>query len=181
MKTRELAEKYGLVVAKKAESQEVCFVPDDDYKAMLKRFRPQCLKPGDIVDLEGNVLGRHEGVPLYTIGQRKGLGIAYPEPLYVVKLDMEKNQVVVGNNHAVFAESLIAENMNWLAFDELTEPVKVNARIRYGAREGMGVVSPLDDGRVKVTFDNPQRAVTPGQSVVFYKDDQVVGGGIIVK
>jgi len=181
VKTRELAEKYGLVVAKKAESQEVCFVPDDDYKAMLKRFRPQCLKPGDIVDLQGNVLGHHEGVPLYTIGQRKGLGIAYPEPLYVVKLDMAKNQVVVGNNQAVFADSLIAEKMNWLAFDELKEPIKVNARIRYGAREGMGVVAPLDNGRVKVTFDKPQRAVTPGQSVVFYNGDQVVGGGIIVE
>ena len=181
VKTRELAEKYGLVVAKKAESQEVCFVPDDDYKAMLKRFRPQCLKPGDIVDLQGNVLGRHKGVPLYTIGQRKGLGIAYPEPLYVVKLDMAKNQVVVGNNQAVFADSLIAEKMNWLAFDELKEPIKVNARIRYGAREGMGVVAPFDNGRVKVTFDKPQRAVTPGQSVVFYNGDQVVGGGIIVE
>ncbi|WP_297967859.1 tRNA 2-thiouridine(34) synthase MnmA [uncultured Anaerovibrio sp.] len=179
VKTRELAEQYGLAVAKKAESQEVCFVPDDDYKAMLKRYRPQCLKPGDIVDQEGHVLGRHEGVPLYTIGQRKGLGIAYPEPLYVVKLDMEQNQVVVGTNQAVFADSLIAGQMNWLAFDKLEKPIRVNARIRYGAREGIGTVSPLEGNRVKVTFDRAQRAVTPGQSVVFYDGDQVVGGGII--
>ncbi|WP_294520304.1 tRNA 2-thiouridine(34) synthase MnmA [uncultured Anaerovibrio sp.] len=179
--TRQLAAKYGLVVADKEESQEVCFVPDDDYKTMLKRFRPQCLKPGDIVDLSGKVLGRHNGVPLYTVGQRKGLGIAYPEPLYVVKLDMAKNQVVVGSNKDVMADSLIAERTNWLAFDELKEPIRVNARIRYGAREGQGTVTPLDDGRIKVAFDNPQRAVTPGQSVVLYSGEQVVGGGIIVE
>lgn len=178
--TRQMAEKYGLVVAKKAESQEVCFVPDDDYKAMLRRFRPECLKPGDIVDLSGKVLGRHEGVPLYTIGQRKGLGIAYSEPLYVVRLDMEKNQVVVSGNKDVFAQSLIAERTNWLAFDELTGPMRVNARIRYGAREGLGTVEPLEGGRIKLTFDKPQRAVTPGQSVVLYSGEQVVGGGIIV-
>ena len=99
----------------------------------------------------------------------------------MVKLDTVKNQVVVGPNESVFADSLIAEKMNWLAFDELKEPIKVNARIRYGAREGMGVVALLDNGRVKVTFDNPQRAVTPGQSVVFYNGDQVVGGGLIVE
>lgn len=179
--TRQLAEEYGLVVAKKAESQEVCFVPDDDYKAMLRRYRPECLKPGDIVDMSGKVLGRHEGVPLYTIGQRKGLGIAYEKPLYVVKLDMEKNQVVVSGNDDVYREGLIAENTNWLAFDELTSPIRVNARIRYGAREGMGTVTPLSDGKIKVTFDKPQRAVTPGQSVVLYDGEQVVGGGIIME
>ncbi len=181
VETRQLAEEYGLVVAKKAESQEVCFVPDDDYKAMLRRFRPECLKPGDIVDTKGNVLGRHEGVPLYTIGQRKGLGIAYEKPLYVVRLDMEKNQVVVSGNEDVFAESLIAERTNWLAFDELTEPMRINARIRYGARQGQGTVYPQSDGRIKIEFDSPQRAVTPGQSVVLYDGDQVVGGGIIVE
>ncbi|MCR5175794.1 MAG: tRNA 2-thiouridine(34) synthase MnmA [Anaerovibrio sp.] len=177
--TRQLAKEYGLVVAEKTESQEICFVPDDDYKAMLKHCKPECLIPGDIVDLKGNVLGRHQGVPLYTIGQRKGLGIAYSEPLYVVKLDVGKNQVVVSGNKDVFADSLIAEDMNWLAFDRLTEPIHVNARIRYGSREGQGIVTPLNDGRVRVDFDRPQRAVTPGQSVVFYDGEQVIGGGII--
>jgi tRNA-specific 2-thiouridylase len=143
-------------------------VPHDDYKAYLRDKNPSCLKPGDIVDRQGNVLGHHEGVPLYTIGQRKGLGIAAPEPLYVVALDMDKNQVIVGGADDVFASSLTAGDLNWIAVDDVTEPVRYAAKIRYGKREGMANLTPRADGRLQVDFDEPQRAVTPGQSVVFY-------------
>jgi len=177
--TRELAEQYHLPVAHKPDSQEICFVPHDDYKAYLREHRPACLRPGDIVDRAGHVLGQHAGVPLYTIGQRKGLGIAAPAPLYVVALDMAKNQVVVGGKDEVYARGLIAEDLNWIALDQLTEPLHVTAKVRYGKREGQAAVMPLADGRVQVTFAEPQRAVTPGQSVVFYQDDVVVGGGVI--
>lgn len=181
VETRKLAEKYNLPVAHKPDSQEICFVPNDDYKAYLRDKNPACLHPGDIVDVHGKVLGHHEGVPLYTIGQRRGLGIAYPEPLYVVDLDMEHNRVIVGGAKDVFADGLIAGDLNWIAIDGLKEPMTVSAKVRYGRREGEARVEPWQDGKVKVTFTEPQRAVTPGQSVVFYDGDTVVGGGIIEK
>ena len=177
--TRELAEKYRLPVAHKPDSQEICFVPHDDYKAYLREKNPACLHPGDIVDRQGHVLGHHEGVPLYTIGQRKGLGIAAPEPRYVVALDMTHNRVIVGGKDDVYAKGLIAGDLNWIAIDELAEPLEVMAKIRYGRREGKAIVRPAENGRVQVDFAEPQRAITPGQSVVFYRGDNVVGGGII--
>ena len=177
--TRELAEKYHLPVAHKPDSQEICFVPQDDYKAYLQAHVPSCLNDGDIVDCEGHVLGHHHGVPFYTIGQRRGLGIAAAEPLYVVELDMQRNRVVVGTGQQVFAAGLIAGDMNWIAIDALQEPMQVSAKIRYGKREGAAVVEPLPNGRVQVRFAEPQRAVTPGQSVVFYDGDRVIGGGVI--
>lgn len=176
---RGIAEQLNLAVAHKSESQEICFVPDDDYKAMLRRYRPSCLRPGEIVDLQGNVLGRHEGVPLYTVGQRKGLGIAASKPLYVVRLDIAKNQVVVGENMDVFAKGLVANGVNWLAYEAVTEPIEVEAKIRYGSRRGKATVFPEENGCVRVMFEQSQRAVTPGQSVVFYRQSRVVGGGII--
>ena len=177
--TRRMAEERGLPVAHKPDSQEICFVPDDDYKAYLKEHAPGCLHPGDIVDMDGHVLGHHDGVPLYTIGQRKGLGIAAEHPLYVVRLDMEKNQVVVGGAGEVFSRGLIASDLSWIAMDALHEPLHVTAKVRYGKREGAATVEPMEHGRVRVTFAEPQRAVTPGQSVVFYDGDIVVGGGLI--
>lgn len=179
VETRAMAERLGLPVARKPDSQEICFVPRDDYKAYLKEKNPACLQPGDIVDLSGHVLGHHAGVPLYTIGQRKGLGIAAAHPLYVVRLDTAHRQVVVGSAGDVFASGLIAGDMNWIAIDNLQEPLHVMAKIRYGKKEGAACVSPLAEGRVRVDFAEPQRAVTPGQSVVFYDGDTVVGGGII--
>lgn len=181
VETRQMAAELKLLVANKPESQEICFVPNDDYKAYLEEKVPQALKPGNIVDVEGNILGRHKGVPLYTIGQRKGLGIAAKEPLYVVGLDMVKNQVVVGDNTAVFAQELIAKDLNWITIDELKGPMKVSAKIRYGTKEGEALVTPVAEGIVKVLFKETQRAVTPGQSVVFYDGDKVVGGGNIVR
>ena len=177
--TRELAEKFNLPVAHKPDSQEICFVPHDDYKAFLKEKNPSCLKPGNIVDRSGRILGQHEGVPLYTIGQRRGLGIAASEPLYVTALDIENNQVIVGGASDVYAGGLIAGDLNWVAFDEFTGSRRYAAKIRYGKHEGMATLSLREDGRLQVQFDEPQRAVTPGQSVVFYEDDTVVGGGII--
>jgi len=179
--TRRLAEQLNLPVAHKPDSQEICFVPDDDYKAYLREKAPNCLHPGEIVDTQGRVLGHHAGVPLYTIGQRKGLGIAAASPLYVIRLDMEHNRVIVGENADVFSQELIAGDMNWIAIDELRQPMQVAAKIRYGNHEGKAMVSPLPEGRVRVSFAEPQRAVTPGQSVVFYQGDCVVAGGIIEK
>lgn len=181
VETRKMAAELNLSVANKPDSQEICFVPNDDYKAYLEDKVPQALKSGNIVDLAGNVLGKHKGVPLYTIGQRKGLGIAAKNPLYVVGLDMAKHQVIVGSNEEVFAKELIATDLNWITVDEIKEPMKVSAKIRYGTKEGEALVTPIAEGVVKVTFNELQRAITPGQSVVFYDGDTVVGGGSIVR
>ncbi|HWQ62141.1 MAG TPA: tRNA 2-thiouridine(34) synthase MnmA [Negativicutes bacterium] len=179
VETRRLAREFGLAVADKPDSQEICFVPDDDYQGFLAEKAPASLRPGDIVDTSGNVLGRHRGLPLYTVGQRKGLGLAAGRPLYVVALDTERNQVVVGDNSDVFAGELTAGDLNLIAFDALPDRLEATAKIRYGAREAPAVVTPLGDGQVRVAFDTPQRAITPGQSVVFYEGDIVLGGGII--
>lgn len=179
-KTREMANKLDLPVANKPESQEICFIPNDDYKAYLKVKAPHILNSGDIVDVEGNILGQHEGVPLYTIGQRKGLGIAAAHPLYVVGLDVKHNRVIVGENKEVFAKGLIAKNLNFITKDDFKETFTTTARIRYGAKPCECTVEPLNDGNLaKILFAEPQRAITPGQSVVFYDDDIVVGGGVI--
>ena len=178
--TRALAEKYGLIVADKPESQEICFVPDDDYKALIRKLSPEVLKKGDIVDIKGKVLGRHDGIALYTIGQRKGMGIAAPEPLYVVKLDSQKNQVVVGGAKDVFSNGLIADQVNWVALDDVKEPFTATVKVRYGNRENQATITPLENGTVQVDFMEPVRAVTPGQSAVFYNEDTVLGGGIIL-
>ena len=176
---RAMAVDFGLPVAAKAESQEICFIADDNYGHFLREHCPDCLKPGDIVDQTGRVLGRHAGVPLYTIGQRRGLCIAAPDPLYVIGLDMVKNQVVVGSEEKVFRDTLTACDVNWLTGALLTAPRRIETKIRYGPRTALATVSPLDVARVEVRFDTPQRAITPGQSVVFYDGDEVLGGGVI--
>ncbi|WP_196594529.1 tRNA 2-thiouridine(34) synthase MnmA [Pectinatus sottacetonis] len=176
---REMAANYKLPVANKKESQEICFIPNDDYKAYLKDNSQMQFIPGNIVDIKGNKLGRHKGLSLYTIGQRKGLGIASPEPLYVIRLDKEKNEVVVGSNDQIFSRGLMAENLNWIPFDRLNEPLKTKAQIRYGKNVSDALVMPQENNTAKVIFTQPQRAVTPGQSVVFYDNDILLGGGII--
>ncbi len=175
---RELAERYQLPVSKKPESQEICFVPQDDYKAYLQKHRPSCLRAGKIVDLEDQILGTHQGVPLYTIGQRKGLGIAAESPRYVVRLDVKNRKVIVGGKEDVFSNGLIAGNLNWLA-EEI--PRNVLVKIRYGKKETAAAMTSLPDGKLQVEFSMPQRAVTPGQSVVFYDGNRVLGGGFIEK
>lgn len=181
VQTRAMAAEFGLAVANKPDSQEICFVPDDNYKGFLEGRAPQALKPGNIVDLAGNVLGRHQGLPLYTVGQRKGLGIAAGKPLYVVALDSAENKVIVGANEDVFGRELLAGDLNFITIDQLDRPMTFAAKIRYSAQEAEALVSPAASGEVHVSFTRPQRAITPGQSVVFYDGDIVVGGGIIRK
>lgn len=176
---REMAREFALPVAQKAESQEICFIPDDDYGRFLRENRPDCLRPGDIVDRAGRVLGRHGGVPLYTIGQRRGLGIAAPAPLYVIGLDMAQNRVIVGESAEVFAAGLTAREVNWLTDEGLLAPRRLEVKVRYGPRSAWAAVLPLGEDRCQVRFEAPQRAITPGQSVVFYDGDEVLGGGVI--
>lgn len=176
---REKAKKLGLSVATKPDSQEICFVDDNDYGRFIEENTDAQIRPGNFVDTSGNILGRHRGIIHYTVGQRKGLGIALGKPMYVVRLDVENNNVVLGEDTEVFSEELIADDLNFISIDKLTQPLKVKAKIRYSAKEADATIYPLEDGRAKVVFDTPQRAITPGQSVVFYDEDIVVGGGII--
>ncbi len=177
---RSLAEAYSLPVAHKPDSQEICFIPGDDYKSYLRRKAPECLRPGDIVDTSGQILGRHEGVPLYTIGQRRGLGIAAPEPLYVIRLESEKNRVVAGSSGEVFSTELTAGNLHWLLPEKFRGTEYLTAKIRYGKKEAHCSAELPDEQHLRLTFREPQRAITPGQSVVLYDGDYVLGGGTIL-
>lgn len=154
-------------------------MPRDDYKSYLREKRPESCCPGNIVDRAGNVLGTHEGIAFYTIGQRKGLGIAATQPLYVTALDTLHNRVVVGTANEVYARGLTASDLNWTMAIALDNPRTVQAKIRYGKRSASATITSHKDGEVHVLFSEPQRAVTPGQSIVFYEDDVVLGGGII--
>ncbi len=179
--TRAIAEKLGLVTAKKPDSMEICFVPDKDYAGFIKRRTGANAEEGDFVDTEGNVLGKHKGIIHYTVGQRKGLGVTFGKPMFVLRIDAEKNQVVLGKKGTEFADRLIAKDLNFITFDKLTEPTRVNAKVRYSAKESPAMVVPMEDGCAEVVFAEPQRAITPGQAVVFYEvdGDCVIGGGII--
>lgn len=177
---RKIAEEHGLNIASKPDSQEICFIPDNDYGNFLINNLEKKPKKGKIVHKNGKVLGEHKGLIYYTIGQRKGLGIAYPTPLYVIKLDIEKNEVVVGDEKDIFSKELHANNLNYLLVDEINEPIKVMAKIRYSAKPANATIIPIEKDLVKVEFEEPQRAITKGQSVVFYIDDIVFGGGKII-
>ena len=176
---RQLSEKHGLITAHKPDSQDICFVPDGDYTAFIERTTRQKARPGQFVNLNGQVLGTHQGLIHYTIGQRKGLGIAYEYPLYVIDKDIASNTVILGPNDALFKKALLAEDCNLITIDKLETPLRVTAKTRYRQKDVPALIEPLADGRIKVTFDEPQRAITPGQAVVFYDGDYVVGGGII--
>lgn len=169
----------GLPVAQKTESQEICFIPDDDYAGFLRERRPAAFVPGPIVDLSGREIGRHKGVAHFTVGQRKGMGIAAPRPLYVIKVDVERNTIVAGPNEALAGRSLEATGLNWIAIEKLAGPLNVRARVRYRHAEAAARVEPAGPDRVRVEFEKPQRAIAPGQAVVFYDGDIVVGGGTI--
>jgi len=189
---RRIADEAGLPTAQKPESQEICFIPDGDYARFIERYldepreprsssdmdEPQ-LGPGEIVDSAGNVLGQHEGIHRYTVGQRRGLGISAPDPLYVVQIDAPHNRVVVGAKDDLLKREMIVIRPNWIAIDELKEPKRLSIKIRSRAEEAEGLVSSYADGRVLVQFDQPQRAITPGQAAVFYDGEVVVGGGWI--
>ncbi len=176
---RKIAESHEFVNANKPDSQDICFVPDGDYVSALKRFTGRQYEPGDFVDLEGNVLGRHNGIVSYTIGQRKGLGISAAYPLYVVRLDTEKNQVVLGRNEDLFSREVLVENINWINPDAQTNEFRCSAKVRYRMSDQPCLVEKTGPTTAKITFDEPQRAITPGQSAVFYDGDIVLGGGII--
>jgi len=175
---RETARALGLVTADKPESQEICFIPDDDYRGFLRRRIPQAFRPGPIVDGGGRVLGQHGGLAAFTVGQRRGLGLAAGRTLYVTALDPARNAVVVGEAREVEVDTLVAEQVNWIAIDGLEGPLEVTAQIRHRHTPAPATIRPRGHG-VEVRFDTPQWAPAPGQSVVFYRGDLVVGGGVI--
>ena len=179
--TREVARHCNLKTADKEESMEICFVPDNNYGGFLQSANLVQKHRGDIVDLHGHVLGHHDGIEFYTIGQRKGLGITTAKPVYVVELDAENNRVVVGDDSALDRDEFTADRCNWHPFDKLTEPVEVTVKIRYNHPGTPATVTPMEQGKVKVKLHTPQRAITPGQAAVFYQDDLVVGGGWIMR
>jgi len=179
-RVRKIARELDLPVAAKAESQEVCFIPQNDYHRFLRRNMPGSLREGPIIDQQGRVLGRHRGIAFYTVGQRRGLGVATGKPLYVLALDEKRNAVVVGPESALYRPALVAGDPNWIAIETLDHPREVQARIRYRHREAPATVVPYAGDQVLVRFAAPQRAITPGQAVVFYDGDTVVGGGTIL-
>ena len=178
---RSIAEERGFINARKRDSQDICFIPDGDYVAFMKRYTGKDYAPGDYLDLTGKVVGRHQNAICYTLGQRKGLNLALGAPVYVCAKDMQKNTVTVGPNDALFATTLVGSDWNWIPFPALTQPMRVNARARYNQKEQPATVYPGENGTARVVFDAPQRAMTPGQSIVLYDGDTVVGGGIITE
>jgi len=190
LQVRDIARQNGLPVAEKPESQEICFVPDNDYSGFIERHycelvgseaAEQAFPGGEIVDGEGNVLGTHRGIHHYTVGQRKGLGIAHPEPLYVIELLPAERRVVVGVRSELGRCSFGVLRPNWISIPELKSPLRISAKIRSRHAEMPAEITPLEDGSLKVDFDTPQLAVTPGQACVFYQGDEVMGGGWIAR
>lgn len=178
---RKIAEEQGFLNARKKDSQDICFVPNGDYVSFMQQHTGKSYPTGQYLDLQGNVVGTHRGAVCYTIGQRKGLGIALGAPAYVCSKDMEKNTVTLGPNEALFANALRAKDMVWFPFPTLCEPIRVTAKTRHSQLEQAATVYPEENGTVRVVFDNPQRAITPGQAVVLYQGDLVVGGGTITQ
>jgi len=176
---REEARRLGLVVADKPDSQEICFIPDGDYASFVARKAPEVERGGAIVAEDGRTLGTHGGVHRFTIGQRKGIGISSTIPLYVVKIDADSGTVMVGPRQSLEQTRLTASEVNWIAIDAPASPVRVSAQIRHRHTPAAGAVRALPDGRAEMIFDEPQPAITPGQAVVFYDADAVVGGGWI--
>jgi tRNA-specific 2-thiouridylase len=179
--TREVARHCQLKTADKEESMEICFVPDNNYGGFLQQANLVQKARGEIVDVRGQVLGHHDGIAFYTIGQRKGLGISSPQPLYVIELDAENNRVVVGDDSALDRDEFTVQNCNWIPWETPPTSLEVTAKIRYNHPGTPATVTPLEQGRARVKLHTPQRAVTPGQASVFYQDDLVVGGGWITR
>lgn len=178
--TRKIASSLNLVNADKDDSQDICFVKDEMYYDFIERTQGKKYPEGNFVTLDGKVLGKHKGIIRYTVGQRKGLGIAYTSPLYVIKVNPEDNTVIVGDNSDLFTDTLIAKDINLISVAEISEPMRVYAKVRYRHIAQPATVTQIDSDTIRVVFDTPQRAITKGQSVVLYDGDVVVGGGKIV-
>ena len=176
---RAIAEEQGLCNARKHDSQDICFVPDGDYARVIEINTGKKYPEGNFVTKDGKILGRHKGIIRYTIGQRKGLGLALPQPMYVCEKRTDTNEVVLCTDDELFSRELIADDFNWIAFERPDEPFRAKAKIRYSQSEQPSTVTPLDGGKVKVVFDEPQRAITPGQAAVLYDGEAVLGGGVI--
>jgi tRNA-uridine 2-sulfurtransferase len=182
---RDVARDHGLPTAEKTESQEICFIPDNDYSAFIRDYLTEkgeldrLPSAGQVVDVEGVVVGTHAGTHRFTVGQRKGIGVSAPEPLYVVHIQPSKRRVVTGPATALLKQELVARECNWISVAEPTSPIRAAARVRYRAPDAPATIESLGAGRARVTFDAPQRAIAPGQAVVFYDGDDVVGGGWI--
>ncbi len=182
---RVMASEAGLAVAAKSDSQEICFIPGGDYSTFLKAYldeQDEALPDtaGELVTATGQVIGRHQGIQSFTVGQRKGLGLTSPSPLYVLAIHPDSHQVTVGSNEDLFSRDLHANRLNWISIPELTHPTRVSIKVRHRHIPAMATLSPAGPDRIHALFDQPQRAITPGQSAVFYHDDDVVGGGWIL-
>lgn len=176
---RRSARQAGLINADKSDSQDICFVPDGDYTRFLQEYGGVKMIPGDFVDRAGHVLGRHKGLPCYTTGQRKGLGVSAGKHVYVLRKNAQDNTILLGDNEELFTSVLTADRVNWISGKTPASPLHVTAKTRYSQTEAAATVHPLPDGRIRVEFDVPQRAITAGQAVVLYDGEQVLGGGTI--
>jgi tRNA-specific 2-thiouridylase len=176
---RDIAEEQGFLNARKKDSQDICFVPDGDYARFIEKYTGKSYPEGDFIDINGNVIGRHNGIIRYTNGQRKGLGMSFGQPMYVADKNIENNTVTLCTDDELFSSELTAEDFNWI-YPEPEEAISCNAKIRYNMTEQSAKALILPDGKVKVVFDKPQRAITKGQSVVLYDGDYVLGGGTII-
>jgi tRNA-uridine 2-sulfurtransferase len=184
---RGVARESGLAVAEKAESQEICFVPDGDYAGFIDRYleaegeEERAPGAGEIVNGAGAPVGTHQGIHRYTVGQRRGLGLSHERPLYVIQIEAARNRIVVGEEEELLSREFTARGVNWIAFDNPAEAVRAEVRVRYRHEAEPATITPLEGGRARVLFDEPQRAITPGQATVFYRGDEVLGGGWIEK
>ena len=179
---RAIADEAGLLVAHKPDSQEICFIPDDDYAGFIEREAGERVPgEGNFVDKNGNVLGRHKGITHYTVGQRKGLNLAMGHRIFVTEIRPETNEVVIGENEDVFTDVVICDRLNFMSVEDIYEPIRVKAKIRYNHGGEYCMIEKLPDGKVKCSFEKPVRASTPGQAVVFYDGEHVLGGGTIIK
>jgi tRNA (5-methylaminomethyl-2-thiouridylate)-methyltransferase len=176
---RKIAKEHNLIVANKPDSEDICFIPDGNYKKFLEQNSDLKAKEGNIVTRQGKVIGKHTGLYKYTIGQRKGLGISNPVPLFVIGFNQEKNELIVGEEKELYSKQLNAIDVNWMIKDKLKEKIQVSAKTRYSTKESKAIIYPIENGKMKVEFIEPQRAITPGQSIVFYDGDIVLGGGKI--
>lgn len=177
---RQLALDFDLPVAYKKESQDICFIPDNDYRRFLTEKCNGTIVPGPFLNTKGDIIGRHCGIPFYTIGQRKGLGLALGYPAYVVAIDVENNAVIVGPKNKLYSKTVCVNQNNFVLFDKLEKPITAEVMVRYNAKAAKATIAPgAEEGLVKVVFQEPQKAVTPGQSAVYYQGDTVMGGGII--